>query len=510
MGAGLFAGAKVLGPRNRAAAGPSSRSTSATPKRGGVLRVGMTSGGADDTIDPLVWPTNMDGLRVFQLYDSLTALDKQAQPQLALAEEFTPNANATEWTVRLREGVTFHDGKPLTIDDVIYTYKLVANPKNPLTGFVLLGPVDVANIKKLDSRTMRVPCHSPYESFFASQACYQFFIIPEGSNPETVRVGTGPFKFESFTPGEQSTFTRNDNYWQTGLPYVDKVVISDYADDTSQVNGLISGQLDLIGALLGDDIPAIKTGGCDVLVENGGAYGPFTMRVDQPPFDDIRVRQAMRLVVDRPEMLDLVFGGYGLIGNDLFAPFDPSYDHALPQRHADIEQAKFLLKQAGHEHLTVTLVTSDIGAGSIKAAQVFAEQASAAGVTVNLQQVPVSTLYGPNYLKWTFAQDVWTYYPYLPNAQETFIKGAVFNECHVNNAKYTRLFNEANATVNDGLRTELIHEMQTLEYNGEASGYIVPYFIPSIDGFTKHVHGLTPSDTSNPLGGFDLSNVWMD
>jgi peptide/nickel transport system substrate-binding protein len=160
--------------------------------------------------------------------------------------------------------------------------------------------------------------------------------------------------------------------------------------------------------------------------------------------------------------------------------------------------------------LTVTLVTSDIGAGSIKAAQVFAEQASAAGVTVNLQQVPVSTLYGPNYLKWTFAQDVWTYYPYLPNAQETFIKGAVFNECHVNNAKYTRLFNEANATVNDGLRTELIHEMQTLEYNGEASGYIVPYFIPSIDGFTKHVHGLTPSDTSNPLGGFDLSNVWMD
>ena len=98
----------------------------------------------------------------------------------------------------------------------------------------------------------------------------------------------------------------------------------------------------------------------------------------------------------------------------------------------------------------------------------------------------------------------------MPNAQETFIKGAVFNECHVNNANYTKLFNEANATVDFHLRTELIHEMQTLEYNGEASGYIIPYFIPSIDGFSPRVHGITPSKTSNPIGGYDLENIWLD
>jgi len=511
LGTALFAGAPLIAACGSSATPtPASSAASAAPKRGGTLRVGMTSGGSGDTLFPLVWSTNMDGLRVFQLYESLTALDSNAQPQLALAESMTPNADATLWTIKLRSGITFHDGKPLTVDDVIYTYQLVADPKAPLTGSVLLGPVDVANIKKIDDLTMTVPCTTPYASFFDSQACYQFFIVPKGFAKTDKPNGTGPFKYESFTPGQQSTFVRNENYWQTGMPYVDKVIITNYADETSQINGLVSGQLDLVGALSGDSIAAVKSGGGQVLVENGGAFAPFTMRVDQAPFNDIRVRQAFRLIVDRKQMLSLCFGDNGMIGNDLFAPFDPAYNHALAQRDIDVAQAKFLLKQAGHESMKINLTTADLGAGSLKAAQVFAQQAAAANVTVNLQQVPVSTLYGPNYLQWTFAQDVWTYYPYLPNAQEAQIKGAVFNECHVDNAQYTALFNKANATADATARADLIHQMQALEYSADASGYIVPYFVPSIDGFSSKVKGLTPSKTSNPIAGFTLSNVWLD
>jgi peptide/nickel transport system substrate-binding protein len=511
LGTALFASAPLLAACGTSSTPSPTASSSASlaPKKGGTLRIGMTSGGSGDTLFPLVWATNMDGLRVFQLYDSLTALDANAQPQLALAESMTPNADATLWTVKLRSGVTFHDGKPLTVDDVIYTYQMVADPKNPLTGSVLLGPVDVANIKKIDDLTMTIPCKTPYASFFDSQACYQFFILPKGFKKTDKPNGTGPFKYESFTPGQQSTFVRNENYWQTGMPYVDKVIITNYSDETSQINGLISGQLDLVGALSGDSIAAVKGGGGQVLVENGGAFAPFTMRMDQPPFNDIRVRQAFRLMVDRKQMLNLVFGGNGLIGNDLFAPFDPAYNHSLPQRDVDVAQAKFLLKQAGHDSLNVNLVTADLGAGSIKAAQVFAQQAAAAGVKVSLQTVPVSTLYGPNYLQWTFAQDVWTYYPYLPNAQEAQIKGAVFNECHVDNAAYTKLFNQANSTVDATARMDLIHQMQALEYSADASGYIVPYFVPSIDGFSSKVNGLVASKTSNPIAGFNLSSVWL-
>ena len=170
------------------------------------------------------------------------------------------------------------------------------------------------------------------------------------------------------------------------------------------------------------------------------------MRLDQAPFNDIRVRQALRLIVDRKQMLRARLRPYGPIGNDLFGLYDSAYNHTLPQRDVDIEQAKSLLKKAGHEKLTLTLVTADIAAGSIKAAQVFAQQATAAGVKVKLQQVPVSTLFGPNYLKWTFAQDTWTYYPYLPNAQEALLPGGVFNECHVNDPTYTKLFKELAAT----------------------------------------------------------------
>jgi peptide/nickel transport system substrate-binding protein len=508
----ILGGAALLGGSALSACSPSESpgpaAGSATPRPGGTLRVGLTSGGAGDTLNALVWSTNMDGLRVFQLYDSLTALDKSAQPQLSLAEEFTPNSDATEWTVRLRSGVTFHDGKPLTIDDVIHTYQLIADPKNPLTGSVLLSPVDVKNIKKLDDLTMKVPCHSPYASFFESQACYQFFIVPTGYDDKRP-IGTGPFKFESFTPGQQSVFVRNEDYWQDGKPYVDKLVITDFSDETSMVNALVSGQLDVAGSLSGDSIPAVQSGGGQVLVEKGGAFAPFTMRVDQPPFDDIRVRQAMRLLVDRDQMNDLVFGGNALIGNDLFARFDPAYNSDLPQRELDVDQAKSLLKAAGQENMTVSLTTADLGAGSLKAAQVFAQQASAAGVTVKLDQVPVATLYGPNYKQWTFAQDIWTYYPYMPNAQEAQIPGAVFNECHIDNPAYTALFNQCNSEPDLGKRTELIHEMQRMEYEGDASGYIVPYFVPSIDGFAANIHGLTESKTSNPISGFDLSSVWI-
>jgi peptide/nickel transport system substrate-binding protein len=293
------------------------------------------------------------------------------------------------------------------------------------------------------------------------------------------------------------------------VPYVDKVIITDYTDETSQLNALNSGQLDMVDSLSGSSIQTVESAGGKVSVSNGQLYGPFTMRMDQAPFSDIRVRQAFRLMVDRPQMRELVFAGHGLIGNDLFCPFDPGYNHSLPQRHQDIEQAKSLLKSAGHENLTVTLISAPVAQGSTQAAQVFAQQASAAGVTVNIKSIPVSEQYGPNYLKWTFGQDFWNYNPYLLNAQNATIPGGQFNECHVDYPPYSSLWKELSATTDPARQKELIHEMQTMEYEGHASGFIIPYFAPSIDGMAQKVNGLTPSKTGNPLGGFDLQDIWF-
>jgi peptide/nickel transport system substrate-binding protein len=491
-----------------------SASASSVPKRGGVLRVGVTDGGSTDNIDAGMFVTNVDGLRLYQLYNSLYAFDKNARPQLSLAEEATPNADATEWTVRLRKGVTFHNGKSLAAEDVVYTFQRILDPKRPLLGANFIQTMDIANAKILDPLTVRIPFHSPFGYFAECQATYFFFIVPVGyAPPGTINpkhpIGTGPFQFESFTPGVESVFTRNDSYWQHGQPYVDRLVITDFADESSQLNGLEGNTLDLVDALSGSSIPSVKSSGGKVLIENGEAFGPFTMRVDQAPFNDVRVRQAMRLIVDRPQMLRLLFSGAGLIGNDLYCIFDSTYNHALPQRAADPAQAKFLLKQAGHENLTVTLVTSDVGAGSVNAAQVFAEQAKAAGVTVKLSQVTPQVLYGPNYLKWTFAQDDWNYNPYVLNAQNACLPKGEFNECHVDYPRYTHLWHQLAATLDPSLQTEITHEMQMLEYEGLASGFIIPYYIPSIDGMRANVQGLTASKTGNPLGGFDLQSVWL-
>ena len=183
--------------------------------------------------------------------------------------------------------------------------------------------------------------------------------------------------YESFTPGQQSVFKKFPNYWQSGRPYVDQLTIIDFTDDTARVNALLGGQVDAIDNLPTGQIAQVQGNSqLKVLISHTGQWQPFTMRVDQAPFNDVRVRQAMRLIVDRPQMVEQVLSGQGRIANDMYAPFDPGYPTHLPQRHQDLEQAKSLLKAAGHAGLTVQLTTAPVFQGVVQAAQVFAQQAT--------------------------------------------------------------------------------------------------------------------------------------
>jgi peptide/nickel transport system substrate-binding protein len=231
------------------------------------------------------------------------------------------------------------------------------------------------------------------------------------------------------------------------------------------------------------------------------------MRVDTAPFIDARVRQAMRLLVDRQQILDVVFGGHGTIGNDVFGIWAPEYDHFLPQREQDIGQAKSLLKAAGRDGLTIQLVTAGVGQGTVMAARVFARQASQAGVTVNLRTVSVSKLYGTGYLKWALAQDYWYYNLYLPQVALATLSASPFNETHFRNPAYDALYRQAIATVDASKRTELAREMQRMDYDD--GGYIIPFFPPVIDGYGTNVHGLIPSKGGLSLNGYNFSRVWL-
>lgn len=508
--AGAVGGAALLGG-DRLFAGHASASSElsalprSTPKYGGRLRVGMTGGTETDTLTAASLVNFLDQARLLQLYNSPTEFDLDAKVQMSLAEEITSNVTATEWTMRMRPGVQFHNGKSLTADDVIFTFQRIMTPKNPKAGAAQLSLLDYKNLKKLDNLTVLFPFHSPFSPFVQLLADYYYFIVPIGYDPAHP-IGTGPFKYESFSPGVQSVFSRNEHYWKSGLPYVDEVVIYDVPSETTQLDGLISGEYDAIDALSAASIATLKAHGQGLLISDTGSYTPITMRVDLPPFDDVRVRQALRYSIDRPEMLKIVFGGYGRVGNDLFSIFDPDYDDAIPQRVQDLDKARSLLKAAGHTGLTVTLVTGPVAAGVTGCAVVFAEQAKGAGINIKINATTATKILGPTYLKTPFTFDTWPAIYFLTNCGEGEVKGAPYNECHFENPQFDSLYSQALSTLDAAKQRDIIHEMQVIYWN--EGGYIIPYFTPAIDGYSPKLRGLVPGKELY-LSNFGFENFWF-
>ncbi len=185
--------------------------------------MGLAGGSGNDTLDPHAGLTYLDSARAQSMYQSLVQLDVKAQNTFVLAESIEPNKTTAEWIIKLRPGITFHDGKPLTADDVIYTFRQIKTQGT--AGANSLGPMDLANLKAVDKLTVKVPFTAPYGSFLDQLAFwYYLYIVPEGfnaKNPKQKPNGTGPFKFQSFKAGERSVVVKNTNFWQSGLPYLD-------------------------------------------------------------------------------------------------------------------------------------------------------------------------------------------------------------------------------------------------------------------------------------------------
>src|SRR5215813_14936945 len=503
-GTGVLAGAGSLlaacssGSPAPSASGPA---TSA-PRRGGALKVGLTGGSGSDTLDPHKGLTYLDTARAQSLYQPLLQLNTRAQTEFVLAEEISPRGSTSQWVIRLRSGITFHDGKPLTADDVIFTLSRIKNQK--LTGSTPLGPVDVKGLKKLDKHTVLVPMTSPYGSFLDQLAYwYYLYVVPTGFNPNKPN-GTGPFKYQSFTPGQRSVFVGNPNYWKPGLPYVDTLTIIDFSDSASLQNALTTGVIHGAGALEGAQIAALKsTGGVRTVTSHTGAITPFTMRVDQAPFTDVNVRQAMRLLVNRPQLIASALDGFATVGADVSSPYDPNYDTSL-RRSQDIQQAKSLLKKAGQENLAVQLVTSPVATGTVAMATVLQQQAQAAGVTINLKQVDPTTFFGPNYLHWTFSQDFYNYSPYLAQVAQSLLPTSPFNETHWHLPHYIDLYHQANATADPAVRKQIERDMQLIDFN--EGGYIIPAFIDALDAYSTKITGYSPARVGQPLSDFDFEH----
>ncbi|HEY0389472.1 MAG TPA: ABC transporter substrate-binding protein [Gaiellales bacterium] len=482
-----------------------------TPKKGGNFRLGVTGGGSKDIIDGQSIITKPDqarlvaGFETLLVYDSQYRLPSAGGNQEGLAQEVTQD-KPDQWTIKLRDGIQFHNGKTLSADDVIYSIQRILNPKEGLFGGAGLGSVDPKNIEKMDNLTVRLHLKNADSTIGDQLGQYYNGIVPEGySRTGPLKyVGTGPYTVESFQPGQASVHKKYANYWRTGQPYFDQVTITDFSDPSAQVNALLAGQIDAMTDIPFAQIEVAKShGGLSILEGQGGGWLPLCMAVDMKPFDDVRVRQAMRLIVDRQAMLEQVLSGHGRVANDLYSPFDPAYDTSLPQRETDVEQAKSLLKAAGYEGLTVDLHTTDGAAGMVDSANVFAQQAKAAGVTINVKNDP--NYYGDQYLKLPFSVDFWGTRNYLPQVANGSIPTAPYNECHWppksgNGSDYVSLYQQALAEVNPTKRADIIHTMQSEEYN--YGGYIIAFFNNLVDAYSSKIAGFEQNRGTLNLDSF--------
>jgi peptide/nickel transport system substrate-binding protein len=475
-------------------------------RAGGALRVGATGGGAKDTIDAHLPTADPDIMRVWNLYESLAVRTPDfSKLEMLLAESIEPDKRPDSWTIRLKAGLTFHNGKPVTADDVMFSLRRIVDPKDPKVGAASIGYIDDKGLRKLDNLTVRVPLKFANAGFPDDIGQYFNSIVPTDYDPKHP-VGTGPFKYESFTPGQRSVFTKFADYWEKGKPFVDQLTIIDFPDDTARVNALLGGQVEAIDNLPAAQLSSVKSNGnLRVLVSETGAWQPFTMRVDASPFDDVRVRQAFRLIVDRKQMVEQVLSGQGRIANDLYAPYDPAYAKDLPQRMQDLEQAKSLLKQAGRENLSVELVTAPVFQGIVEAAQVFAQQAKGAGVNVKLRKVDSGTFYGDNYLKWPFAQDFWATRAYLSQVAQGDLPNSPFNETHWKPPEFITLIEQARAELDDTKRAQILHDAQKMQY--DQGGYIIQYFSNIIDAYSAKIGGFVEAKCGFPFGNYWLKNV---
>jgi peptide/nickel transport system substrate-binding protein len=472
---------------------------------GGSLRIGVQGGGADDSIDAHIPATIPDISRVFQLYEPLADRDIKSDFELVLAESIEPEKGAEAWTIRLKPGITFHNGKPVTADDLLFSLGRIIDPKDPKTGAASIGYIDLKRSRKLDNRTVRIQLKFANVGFPDDLGQYFNSIVPTDYDPKKP-VGTGPFMFDSFTPGQRSVFKKFPDYWRDGLPRVDEVTIIDFPEDTPRVNALLSGQVDAITNLPSGQLAQVKSNDqFKVLISETGGWQPFTMRVDQAPFKDVKVRQAMRLLVDREQMISQVLSGQGRPANDLYSPYDPAYNSDLPQRKQDLDQAKSLLKQAGQSDLRVELVTSPVFQGIVEAAQVISEQAKGAGVTINVRKVDTGTFYGDNYLSWTFAQDFWATRTYLSQVAQGSLPDSPYNETHWKDPEFLDLIGQARAELDDAKRTELLKAAQKIEW--ERGGLIVWSFSNQIDAYNTTLAGFEPAKSGFPLTNYGFGRV---
>lgn len=473
---------------------------------GGTLRVGqIVPAGA---IDP-VKIADGGGITVLsQVAENLvlSAPDLTAQP--LLAESWSPNSDGSVWTFKLRKGVKFHSGHEMNADDVVATFDRLTDPdngSNALSAFT--GVLSKGGTRKVDDLTVEFHLDAPNGGFpyVVSTDNYNAVILPAdyAGDFESNMNGTGPFKLVKYVPKQGATFERNPDYWG-GAPNLDRIEMSFYEDYQPQILAMLGGQIDVV-----QQIPVLQgaallnNANVAIISTPSSAHQEVHMRTDMAPFTDKRVRQAVALCLDRPQLVQGMMRGKAQIGND--SPFMPAYpatDKSVPQRQKDIAQAKQLLEAAGMAGGFEVELTTEKYLEIPQYAQVIQNAVREIGGKIKLNIMDQGAYYGdavPGSSPWLDSTMGITDYGHrgVPNVflQAPLLSTGTWNSAHFSNKEYDGLVASYVAALDLEARQATAGKLQRLLL--DETPIIYSYFYDFLTATKTGITGVQPTAMSH-------------
>jgi len=457
----------------------------------------------------------MSHVVIEQIYSTLMRLDPDSNPIPELADSYEISDDGLVYTIKIKRGVKFHDGSPLTAADVKFTFDRLTDPATGYPYADGVKPIDHTDV--IDDNTVAITLKAPTGPFltalaFPGNSIVSKAAVESGIDLNAQPIGTGPFKFVSYQPGTSIVLAKNPDYFETGKPYIDALEMNIIPDDTARTNAILGGLVDFSSEVSPRDWETVTTSpGIVGLETSGGHWHSLIMNVSKPPFDNKLVRQAVAYAIGRQDVVDQIFFGRaepslgGVIPSWSFA-HDPALETFSAQPNP--KKAKALLTEAGFpDGIDVTLIAPSAWPILASQAPIYQAQLTEAGIRVTLEQME-----NPRWL-----QQVWTARDYemsmnfwlSPLADPDdfmwmFPCGSGMGVMLYCNKKLDGLMDQARQTTDSTERAALYSEVQKLQLGDMP---LVPTVNASIlMAHTDKVHDYTPLRT-----GFfkSFKDVWL-
>lgn len=453
----------------------------------GRFRAAFAGGGSQETLDPHVAPNFIDQARAKALFDTLATYDNDMSVRARLAGSWEVDHSGRRWHIRLRRA-RFHDGSPVTARDVLYSYRRAADPGVGSPSQQVLSAVDFGASRATGDRSLLLVLRHPNFEFPTAFAGPGTEIVPHGTTHFRHPVGSGPFRYESFTPGGTARFRRWAGHW-ADPPRTARLEIVSMDREAARVNALLSGQVQYAADLSAASADRVSGDhSARLLTWRRATAQQMLLRTGREPFSDPRLVEAVSLGVDRDALVRVALGGRGAVGNDLFGKGLRGYPHGLEQRERDVHRARRLVRAAGAEGRKVTLETSTVDATWDAAATLLARQLREIGLRFTPHTLAASTYFSEIGTKGAAAFNSTSTLPVSDFLEQRVRGGASRNLTGFRSHRFDELLARARSTRDEHDRLRLLARAQRVAR--DESGMLVWGFSDANDGVAASVSGL--------------------